>query len=127
MCVGRICTATYLLARPVEDGDPSVHNRETLVNPAMLSDLFERIVVPRRREIDLLCAKLGDMMGVGFYSHDLLPEARTGRTLLCETGFKFDNMGTRALLLAVRDQIAFGSSIGGDEVERAARAFIGQI
>ena len=91
MAVGPICVAIYLRARAVCEKNPSVHSKDTPVDPDLLNHLYCEIVLPRQSEIHAICERIGSRLGPGFYSHDIVPERATGLLYVCETGFKFDD------------------------------------
>ena len=88
-CVGTDEVCTWVRARPVSDGVASVHTRDTPVDAALITDLHERLVVPNRRQLKRIARRVGRTLGFGFYCHDILPCASSGKLFVCETNFKF--------------------------------------
>lgn len=69
--------------------EPSVHSRDTPVDSKLINHFHDKIIRPRTDEIQQIAERIKDALGVGLYAHDILPCARTGKLLLCETNFKF--------------------------------------
>jgi len=87
--VGTTSVFSWVRARPVSDGDPSVHTRNTPVDAALITHLHERLITPNRDQIEEICRGIGTALGPGLYCHDILPEAGRGKFWVCETNFKF--------------------------------------
>lgn len=126
MCVGAVCVSLLVRARPVEDGSVSVHSRNTPVDSALLNHFYQTIAIPRRRGIEDICATIAAHLGIGFYAHDLLPEAGSDRVFVCETGFKMNDRTLHTHLLPLRADLAFGDSLFGAEIARTADAFVAE-
>jgi hypothetical protein len=127
MCVGRRCLSIFIRARSVEQRDPSVHSTDTPVNAALLNFLYERIVVPRSAAISSLCVGIAEALGLGFYSHDILPERSTERVLLCETGFKFYDNLYREHVWPLRGQLINDDYLSDDFPHRSAECFAAEL
>lgn len=123
MCVGKYCVNIYVRARPEDDGDASVHTGDTPTDPRVLNALYAMIVLPNQAKIAEICLKIGGVLGLGFYSHDILP-TRAGELFVCETGFKFDDRAMRTRLSDYRDKVTFATSLDCLETEQAAQAFL---
>src|SRR5690606_9250395 len=91
LCVGSHCISAYVRVRPVSDGSPSVHTKDTPRHLSLLRELHRRLVDDRRSEINELSVKIGRGLGPGFYAHDLLPCAQSQKYLVCESGYKFSD------------------------------------
>ncbi len=124
MCVGRSCVEILVRARPESEGDPSVHNADTPLDPDLLNFLYESIVVPRRDTITEICRAIGDRLGLGFYAHDILPCASSGRLYVCETGFKFDDMSFHGILGSLQGRVSFIDRAAA--AARSAAAFVAE-
>jgi hypothetical protein len=114
-------------ARPVSDGDPSVHARDTPVDAGLLNALYEQVALPRQQVISAICRRLGERLGLGFYAHDLLPERDTGRTFVCESNIKFEDATHRAHYAPLRAELAFANSLYETDMTLAAKAFVSQL
>ena len=90
MCVGGTVTHASVRARSVRDGSASVHGKNTPVNAALLNAVFDKIVAPRLPALNEMAERISLALGPGFYSHDILVDATTGKIYLAETGYKFD-------------------------------------
>jgi hypothetical protein len=127
MCVGHHCLSIFVRARPLEQRDPSVHNTDTPMDAALLNFLYEQIVVPRSAAIASLSAGVAGALGLGFYAHDILPERSTGRVLLCETNFKFDDDLYRQHIWPLRGQLINNDYLSDDFPRRSAECFAAEL
>jgi hypothetical protein len=124
MCVGREMMGLFVRARDTDDGDASVHTADTPVDSELLNAIYRDVAAPRLNSIREICAKIGEVLGPGFYAHDLLPEASSNRVLVSESGFKFDDKAYRARVEPLRGQLLFERGLFGDERARAAQALL---
>jgi hypothetical protein len=127
MCIGHHCLSIFVRARPAEQRDPSVHNTDTPLDAALLNFLYQQIVVSRYAAISSLCAGVAEALGLGFYSHDILPERSTERVLLCETGFKFYDNLYREHVWPLRGQLINGEYLSDDFPRRSAECFAAEL
>ncbi len=114
MCIGTYLIRIYVRARDVRENNPSVHNKDTPKDRELLVYLREKLVVPRLEELHAFSYRIGQILGPGFYAHDVLIENNTGQLFLCETGFKFyddtyeermiDVVSDRTFLYDISDQ-----------------------
>lgn len=123
-CVGRLCTAILVRARSTKHGSPSVHNSNTPIKPDLLNHLYTHVVEPRKREIIAISEKIGSRLGLGFYAHDILPDNRSNRIFLCETGYKFDDAKLRERLAPIAAGLPFLDS--ENEVILGAQALVSE-
>ncbi|MFL5447459.1 MAG: hypothetical protein ACJ8AX_02860 [Gemmatimonadales bacterium] len=124
MAVGTTCVAVYVRARAVGERNPSVHNKNTPLDPELLNHLHAEIVEPRRDEIHSICQRIGFRLGLGFYAHDIVPERASGLLYVCETGFKFDDHAWRNRMAPLRGSLACDDGDPSIEVVRSAEAFL---
>lgn len=127
MAVGHRCLSVFVRARPVEQGDASVHNTDTPVDADLWNFFYRTIVIPQMPAIELLCEKIANVLKLGFFSHDLLPERETGRLLVCETGFKFDDYLYRTHLMPLAGQLAAAEFLSERFPARSAELFAGEL
>ncbi len=124
MAVGPTCVAVYVRARPVSEGSPSVHNKNTPIDRELLNYLHAEIVAPRMHEIHSICERIGSRLGTGFYAHDIVPERESGLLYVCETGFKFDDHAWRDRMEPLRGSLACDDGNPSVEIVRSAEAFL---
>jgi hypothetical protein len=124
MGVGPTCVAIYVRARALSEGNPSVHTKNTPLDPDLLNHLYTEIVVPRESEIHAICERIGSRFGPGFYSHDIVPERSTGLLYVCETGFKFDDRTWRDRMAPLRGALACDDGNPSVSLVRSSEAFI---
>lgn len=89
--VGRLVQHAYPRARDVREGSASVHSKDTPANGPLIEFLFQTLIEPRRDEIERHTRALGEILGPGFYAHDMVVCAATGALYMVETGFKFND------------------------------------
>ena len=123
MAVGPHCISIFLRLRPVEQGSASVHNTDTPLDAGLWNTMYERIVVPQAEKIRVLCKQISDGLGFAFYAHDILPERDTGRLLVCESGFKFDDPLFRSHFMPLRGQLMVDDFLSDVFPKKSAEAF----
>ena len=89
MCIGPHIVQVMARARDVDDNNPSVHNKDTPRDDALVDHLIARLIEPRLDDHAALAKKLATVLGPGFYAHDVLVDSATGELHVCESGFKF--------------------------------------
>ncbi len=123
MCVGATITHTVMRARPVSEGSPCVHSKNTPVDSHLLNDFFRRFVIQNMDRLQNIADGVVAAIGPGFYSHDILLDTNSGEIFMAETGFKFNNLAYRNLMDEVIDDLEFLA--GFKEVEDIARRSVG--
>lgn len=123
MAVGGTLIATYVRARDVAEGSASVHAVNTPKDADLLNWLYATVVLPRQGELERICRSVERAFGLGFYSHDILPEAATGKLFVCETGFKVDEISLRAHLARIGPSLAWPALWNGGDMAATAHAF----
>ena len=126
MCVGRRCVAVYARMRPVSEG-PSVHDTDTPRRAELINHFHEELVAKRMSALTDLADRLGRVLGLGFYAHDILPEEKTGNLYLCETGYKIDEFNLRKHLEPLREQLVFRESLFEPFAEVSAKVFLEEL
>ena len=71
-------------------GQASVHGVNTPPDSDLVTYFFEELFEKRRADLEILTRKISDVIGPGFYHHDLLIDNETDEIYVCETGIKFD-------------------------------------
>jgi hypothetical protein len=127
MAVGRRCLSVFVRCRPVEQGDASVHSADTPIDADLLNFFYTTIVIPQMSAIESLCEKIANVLGLGFFSHDILPERETGRLLVCETGFKFNDYLYRTNLMQLAGQLAADEFLSDRFPAHSAELFAGEL
>lgn len=122
MCIGRSIVQIYVRARDEKDSDPSVHNKDTPVDRALLDYMHRQLVEPRLDDYISLAADVESVLGPGFYAHDVLVDNSTGELFLCETGYKYYDhtysnrmkfvLGDREFRYGVVDQSTYAAYAG---------------
>jgi hypothetical protein len=105
MAVGPEVVLSYLGIRAKDLRRPSVHGVSTPRNAALYNAVYDQLFVQREAELRDLAVRLNKVLGPGFYHHDLLIEAGTGRILVCEVGYKFDPYAFSEHMAPISDQV----------------------
>ena len=111
MCIGSQILQIYVRARDVSENNPSVHNKDTPLDPELLDFLYKQLVVPRLTNYFLLAESIESILGPGFYVHDVLVDNDSDDLILCETGFKFIDRSYTNRMTGVISDSKFMSSI----------------
>ncbi len=101
--VGGYIHHAYVRARDVAERSPSVHSKDTPANAALIEYLYDKLIAPRRAEIAQHTRLLGEILGPGFYAHDMVVCQSTGRLYMVESGFKFNDSPYAAYVEAAQD------------------------
>jgi hypothetical protein len=97
--------STYVRCRDASENNPSVHAINTPLNKDLLNYLYSEIVLQNEQMLIDLAKKLGEILGPGFFSHDILFDPNSKSLFVCETGFKFDEIALRSRLLALKGKL----------------------
>lgn len=89
MCVGNEISEIYLRFRDAEENNPTVHSRNTPLDVDLNNFYYETRIMPNYLKLKKLCFDAGNILGTGFYSHDILLCNKTNEFYIAETGFKF--------------------------------------
>jgi len=100
--------SAYVRLRPTGEAEASVHASDTPKDdPHLIAHFHELLVETNRPQLIKLCEQIGDVLGPGFYAHDILPSRETGELYVCETGFKFDDGSYREALWPISSDLPF--------------------
>lgn len=124
MAVDETLVSVYVRARRTEEGDPSVHSRDTPVDADLINHFYSELVTPNMARLVDLCRQIGSTLGPGFYAHDILPCSDTRRLLVCETGYKLTDNVYRRHLQSLEDTLTFSDFLTDSEATRSAEAFL---
>lgn len=125
LAVGGTCVGLYAGARPTHQGQAGVHLLDTPRDKKLLERLHTDIIAARQTELEALCRQIGAVLGLGFFAHDILPCAATGRFLVCESGIKFNNREPLQVFAGIGEDLAmYADMFSGEECRRSARALI---
>lgn len=107
---------------------PSVHNRDTPVNSLLIRHFHDKLIAPNAEKIQFIAEGVKSALGMGLYAHDILPCARTGDLLLCETNFKFYDGIHRFHMAPIAKEHPVPALFDGRKVgRRMARAVIAEL
>lgn len=107
---------------------PSVHTRDTPVDPELINHFHQKLIRPNMDQIHEIAKGVKKALGVGLYAHDLLPCARTGRLFLCETNFKFYDGNHRFHMAPIAAQHPVPALFDGKKAgRRIARALVHEL
>lgn len=126
MIVDRRCVGVVVRARDIQEGNPSVHAKDTPRDPALLNHLYATLVLPKLEEIGKICAGVSGI-GPGFYSCDILPCQDTGRLLVCEAGVKFFNATFGRRMAKLSEDLIFPTFMTPLQKSTIAHAFVASL
>lgn len=85
-CVGKEISSVYLRFRNTNDDDASVHNKDTPLLPELINSYYYDKIVPNYDKLKKMCQDIGEVFGLGFYTHDIA--LYNNEFYLLESGFK---------------------------------------
>lgn len=91
LCVSGKINEIYLRFRHSSDKNACVHGKQTPMIADLHNNCYDQLIKPNLHQLQNICNKLGEYMGLGFYAHDFLLENGSNLFYLSETSFKFDN------------------------------------
>lgn len=106
LCVGRELVHAFAQASPESEGGYSARGKLMPFDAGFLKAIHDDLIGRRRAEIVDLAARLGEALGPGFFSHDVVVDRETDRLLVCESGFKFDHGDFREAWHAIAAHMA---------------------
>ena len=126
ICVDDTVLHAYPRARNVDEGNTSVHAKDTPVNAELIEFLHGELVVPFEKDFKDIARNLHCVLGHGFFVHDLLIE--DGSVFVCESGFKFDDRAYWEHIEKIAKKIPSQAPLlpVQDFARRSARAFLAQ-
>lgn len=105
LCVNNKIVHAFPRCRDAAEGNASVHAVDTPLNPALIEFLDSELIQKNMERFSNITRSLHDVLGHGFYAHDLLIERDTADIFVCESGFKFDAFGYWSHLSEIKDEI----------------------
>ena len=126
LCVDRHILHAYVRASEVSpEGRLSVHAIDTPLDAALIEHLQAALVVPRMQELADIARRLADVLGPGFYTHDLLVRRDTGELYVCESGFKFHDWSYGNRIKPIADALpSHRIMLTPDHAANSARLFL---
>ena len=126
MCVGSNIVHSFVRARDASEDDPSVHAKDTPIDPDLVEHLQTTQVIERMHELNSLATSIADALGPGFYGHDILIDRENGRLYLCETNFKLSVWAYTERLHSIRDRLPSHAILFSAQryAEKSANCFI---
>ena len=107
------------------DRSASVHSKDTPANGPLIEFLFDTLIHPRRDQITQHAWAMGEILGPGFYAHDMVVSNATGELFMVESGFKFNDTPYANYLIADADRMPSNRIFyTGDYPVRAAELFL---
>ena len=105
LCINDTVLHSYVRARAVFEGNPSVHAKNTPKVPSLIEQFQDKLVTSNLSEIKRISSQLYRALGNGFYSHDLLIDNCDGKVYVCESGFKFDDLAYWGHLSSIKNEV----------------------
>lgn len=107
---------------------PNVRTRGTPLDAKLLNHFHSKLVVPNTDQIREIASAVKKAVGVGFFAHDILPCAKTGRLFLCETNYKFYEGFYRFYMKPIAKDLPNQAFFDGRKVtRRMARALVQEL
>ncbi|WP_170391169.1 hypothetical protein [Ruegeria arenilitoris] len=107
---------------------PNVRTRGTPLDAKLLNHFHSKLVVPNTDQIREIASAVKKAVGVGFFAHDILPCAKTGRLFLCETNYKFYEGFYRFYMKPIAKDLPNQAFFDGRRVtRRMARALVQEL
>lgn len=123
--VGRQVLHAYPRARNVAERSASVHSKDTPANGPLIEFLFQTLIEPRRAEITQHAKALGEILGPGFYAHDMVVDNSTGELFMVESNLKFNDTPYANYLIADSERMPSNRIFyTGEYPVRAAELFL---
>jgi hypothetical protein len=123
--VGRQVLHAYPRARDVREKSASVHSKDTPANGPLIEFLHATLITPRRDAITAHAHKMGEILGPGFYAHDMVVSNSTGEMFMVESGFKFNDTPYAEYLSPDADRMPSNAIFyNGQYAVRAAELFV---
>ena len=107
MAVGPHVIEGLVAARDMRWNRASVHGVDTPLDADLVNHLYDRFYVERKAELADIARRLHDILGPGFYHHDLIIERGTGLIYLCEVGYKFDLSAFAGRMRPIADDVPY--------------------
>lgn len=108
--------------------EPNVRSRNTPVDADLIRHFHRLLVRPNMDRIKDISSGVKNALGVGFFAHDILPCAKSGKLYLCETNYKFYEGFYRFHMAPIADRHPVPAFFDGRKVgRRMARALISQL
>lgn len=125
LAVGSTLVDAWVRAAPAKYGQVTAQSSDTPLNPELIGYLHNKLVVEKMDQLTGLTAKLGQALGLGFYTHDLLYSVTKQCFLVGDTGFRFDDPGYRARLLPISTSLPFlEQHFSQRQIDLSAEAFL---
>lgn len=107
---------------------PNVRTRGTPVDAQLLKHFHAKLVEPNADQIRDIARGVKRAFGVGFFAHDILPCAKTGRLFLCETNYKFYEGFYRFYMKSIANELPTPAFFDGRKVtRRMAKALVNEL
>lgn len=118
LCIGGKINEIYLRFRHSSDKNACVHGKQTPMIADLHNSCYDQLIKPNLSQLQDICDKLGECMGLGFYAHDFLLETGSNLFYLCESSFKFDNKVWKMMNKSIIHDLSFEMSFN-KSVERS--------
>ncbi len=126
MCLNGTLLDTLVRALPVEMG-PNVRARNMPVDAAMMRFMQEHLVTRNLAALGDLARRVADILGDGFYAHDVLVERETNRILIAEPGWKIHDFTFSRHFHAIRHLLPDNKLLDGDYQRHVADVLVREL
>lgn len=128
LCVGRKLIHAYCRARSTSESNASVHAKDTPLDPGLIEWLQRFQVTARYHELEKIADSAGKVLGLGFFSYDLLLDQYSDRFYVAEPGYKFNDPAYVERLRPIAQHLPSHEILFSDSfARRSARLFFQQL
>jgi hypothetical protein len=107
MCVADQIVHAMVRARTVEDENPSVHSKNTPLDPKLLGHLQQKLVDDQQETLQQIARSMNDAIGPCFVAHDILFDEHSRDAFVCEAGLKFFDQTFQKHILPIGKSVPF--------------------
>lgn len=126
LCVGEVICSIKIGFRNVKENNPSVHSRTTPLNPELINSYYLNHIKSRMKDFELICNKIFNILGLGFYAHDFIL-SENGDIYLLESMFKAHNRIWFNHTESISDKLVLLSNTNEELFNKMGQAFISKI
>ena len=124
MCIADRIVHTMVRARPIEQNSPSVHSKDTPLNPELLKFFQDHLINSQLHRYHELANQMHDALGACFAAHDVLVDAQGDGVFVCEAGFKFFDETFQKHIAPIRANLPFHTLLSSPEEYARSAALI---
>ena len=105
LCIGAKIMYAFPRARLTCQGIPNANNKSTPLDPKLINFLKKSLIDENLSQLENIANKVYGATGLAFLAHDILIDNHGSNAYLCETGFKFDDIGFRKKIDVISNEL----------------------